>query len=290
MASYVSNAEKEAIFALVDYNIIYGSGSLLNGIASAACTGFTSISSPITAAEVKNIFDLYYGGKNGKWYLSKSIFNEIGDLYETAAAGSLPLFATNDGWLLWGLPVVISDVMVSRSILLADLTQYAIIQKDIREDINTSLKWLEDESCLRSVYRVNGDATWATPITEADGSVVHPFVMASGEENSSSSSSSNSSSSNSSESSSSSYVRDWTSSSQSSASTQSQSSGSSGSSVSSLSSEGHSISSESSKSESSESESSDSESISSGSSDSSSMDYSNSSESTSSSESSPEDD
>ena len=195
MASYISEAQKEAIFAKVDYEIVYGVGNGLNGIDSAAATGFASISSPITAAELKNIYDLYYGGKNGKWYLAKDIYNEITDLYMTAANGSIPLVFTSDGPILWGLPVIISDVMTDRSILLADLTQYVIIQKGLKEDINTSLKWVEDESCLRSVYRINGASSWATPITLADGSVVHPFVMATGEEKSSSSSESSDSSS-----------------------------------------------------------------------------------------------
>lgn len=206
IASYVSKAQKEATLALVDYNIVYGDGSLCNGIASSAATGFSAISAPITAGELKDIFDKYYGGKNGKWYISKDLFNEIGDLYETAAAGSIPLFATENGWILWGLPVVISDVLTDRTILLADLTQYAIAQKDLVEDINKSLKWVEDETCLRTVFRVNGGSLWKTSITLADGTEVHPFVMNTGLENSSSSSTSSSSSSISSQSSSSSSI------------------------------------------------------------------------------------
>ena len=215
MASYVSKVQKEATLALVDYNIVYGDGSLCNGIASSTATGFSAISSPITAGELKDIFDKYYGGKNGKWYLSKDIFNEITDLYETASAGSIHLIATVNGWMLWGMPVVISDVLLDRTILLADLTQYALAQKDIVEDINRSLKWVEDETCLRTVFRVNGGALWKTPITLADGSVVYPFVMDSGHDNNSSSSSSTS------------YVKNWSSSSSSSSSTESSSSSSS---------------------------------------------------------------
>lgn len=192
IASYISKAQKEATLALVDYNIVYGDGSLCNGIASSPATGFVSISSPITAGELKDIFDKYYGGKNGKWYISKDLFNEIGDLYETASAGSIPLTATENGWILWGLPVIISDVLTDRTILLADLSQYAVAQKDLVEDVNKSLKWVEDETCLRTVFRINGGSLWVSPITLADGTVVHPFVMNAGLENSSSSSSSSS--------------------------------------------------------------------------------------------------
>jgi len=203
LPSYISDSQSEAAMALIDYNIVHGDGSFMNGIASDPSTGTVSTTDPITSAELKDIFDLYYGGKAGKWYLSKSVWNQITDLAITTS--NFPLVFTPDGPILWGYPVIVTSVMEDNEILLADMTQYIIIQKEIRQAVNESVLYLTDEQILRSVIRMNGQSAWKTAITLGDGSVVHPFVMSAtfGENSSSStsyidnwsSSSSNSSSS-----------------------------------------------------------------------------------------------
>ena len=197
LPSYISDSQSEAAMALIDYNIVHGDGSFMNGIASDPSTGTVSTTDPITSAELKDIFDLYYGGKAGKWYLSKSVWNQITDLAITTS--NFPLVFTPDGPILWGYPVIVTSVMEDNEILLADMTQYIIIQKEIRQAVNESVLYLTDEQILRSVIRMNGQSAWKTAITLGDGSVVHPFVMsATFGENSSSSTS---------------YVEEWSSSS-----------------------------------------------------------------------------
>ena len=197
LGAYVSKAAQDAIAFLVDRAIVYGSGSSLNGIAAHVSTGFSAISAPITAAELKDCLDKYYGGKDAKWVMGQDLWVEVGDLWDKVAtqAPGVPLtFGTDGTPYLWGYEVIVSDVMSDRSFVLGDFSQYAIVQKEIQEAVNESLKFVEDESYFRFVVRINGSVLWNTAITTTDGSTVHPFVMKTADEQSSSSSSSSSSS------------------------------------------------------------------------------------------------
>ena len=251
LASYINKSAEEALITLADDSIIHSNG-LMEGIAGAAATGHVAMTDPMTIAELHNFFDKYYGGPLGKWYVSKVIFGQILDLFETAAAGSILLTSSEGKYYLFGYEVVVSPTLLVNEMVLADLSQFVIIQKEIQSDVNESLKFLEDEKYFRFVLRISGASLWKSPITLADGSVVHPFVMTTDMEESSSSESS--------------YVENWSSSS----SSKSNSSDSSGSS----------------QSDSSQSDSSDSGSDSSESSSESSEQDSSSSDSTNSSDSS----
>ncbi|MBU2249112.1 MAG: phage major capsid protein, partial [Gammaproteobacteria bacterium] len=187
LVSYMSFALKEAIMYKVDRAIVYGVPGEMAGIALDPATGAVAISAPIAVGELKDIFDLYYGGAKGKWYVSKGIWNEITDLYDDP---TIPLTFGDSGPMLWGMPVVVSDVFDERDLMLGDLSQYLIIQKEITSAISIHLKYLEDESVMRFVLRINGQGLWTGPITLQDTSTVHPFVMTTGGEMSSSSSSS----------------------------------------------------------------------------------------------------
>ena len=233
LVQYVQKTAQEAIQWLVDRAILYGNGAQLNGVATHAATGFSAIAGAITAANLKDIFDLYYGGDQGVWVLGQDLWIEITNLWDTATqTPAIPLTWDADGTArLWGYPVVVTDVMSDRSICLGDFSQYVIIQKEVNAAVSESLKFLEDESCFRFVLRINGSPMWVSPLTVNDGSIVHPFVMSAGDEQSSSSSQSSASSSSHSSSSSSSSVDSSSSSSSSSSSENySQSSGSTSSS------------------------------------------------------------
>ena len=228
LQSYISMGAEQGLKALIDYNIVYGSGSLMTGIAGHPSTGFVYVGLEISLGELKDMVDAYYGGKSGKWYISQQRWNQVGDLFDDPA---LPLTWDDKGPMLWGYRVVVTDVVPQGTIMLADLTQYVIVQKEMTSAVNKSLKFLENSQYFRYVMRLNGTGLWVGPVTLDDDSIVHPFVMATGEESSSygemtSSSSSSSSSSNSSSSSSSSSSIDSSSSSSSSNSSSSSSSSS----------------------------------------------------------------
>ena len=234
LQSYISMAAEQGLKALIDRNIVYGSGSLMTGIAGHPSTGFVDVGVDLSLQELKDIVDLYYGGPKGKWYVSMQRWRQIGDLFDDPA---LPLTWDDKGPMLWGYRVVVTDVVPFGSMLLADLSQYVIVEKKMTTAVNESLLFLESEKYFKYEIRVNGNGLWVGPITLGDNSIVHPFVMATGEESSSygemtsssssSSSSSNSSSSNSSSSSSSSVDSSSSSSSDSSSSSSVDSSSSS---------------------------------------------------------------
>ena len=195
LGQYVSKTANDAIKYIMDRAIVYGAQPTMTGIAGHACTGFSAISAPVTAAELKDVYDLYYQNKNGCWVFSQNLWVEVTNLWDTATqTPQIPLTWMDDGTpILWGLPVIVSDAMNDRSFVLGDFSQYVVIQKEIQQDINESLKYLEDESILRFVVRTNGSPMWVSGLTTQDGSVVHPFVMKTDDELSSSSSSSSSS-------------------------------------------------------------------------------------------------
>jgi len=201
LGQYVSRAARDAIKYIMDRAIVYGVQPQMNGIAGHGCTGFSAISSPITADELKDCYDLYYQNPNGCWVFSQDLWIEITDLWDTATkTPEIPLTWNADGTpILWGLPVIVSDAMNDRSFVLGDFSQYVVIQKEIQQDINNSLKFVEDESILRFVVRTNGSPMWTNSgITTQDGGTVHPFVMKDADELSTSSSSSEAHSSSSS--------------------------------------------------------------------------------------------
>ena len=197
LSAYMNDSAEEALKGVIDYSIVHGNG-VMNAIKSSAATGFISLTDPLTWAELHNFFDAYYGGVNGKWYVSKVRFGQILDLYKTVAGGSILLTASEGKYYLFGYEMVVSDMMLDNDIMLADLTQYVIVQKEMTTAVNESLKFVEDEKYFRYVLRVNGGSIWQAPVTLADGSVVYPFVMLDTMENSSSSYSSQSNSSSSS--------------------------------------------------------------------------------------------
>jgi len=195
LGQYVGYVAQEAIKYYIDNAIVFGNGSQMNGIVSHACTGSSAIAGALTAANLKDIYDLYYGGSDGCWVFSQDMWVEVTNLWDAVAtqAPGIPLtWNANGQAILWGLPVVVNSAMNDRTILIGDFTQYTIIQKEMTQAVNESLKFVEDESYLRFVLRINGSPTWVGAKTLNDSSVVHPFVIATGMEQSSSSSSSSS--------------------------------------------------------------------------------------------------
>jgi len=188
LGQFVQKAASDAIKWIVDTNIVYGGGAL-NAIANHPATGFSDVAGVITAAELKDIYDLYYQNKNGCWVVSQDMWIDITNLWDTATqTPQIPLTWDMDGTpILWGYPVIVSDVMRDTSLVLGDFSQYVIAQKEMTQAVNESLKFVEDESYLRFVLRINGSSMWAGPMTLTDGSVVHPFVMKTDDEQSTSS-------------------------------------------------------------------------------------------------------
>jgi HK97 family phage major capsid protein len=83
---------------------------------------------------------------------------------------------------LFGLPVIPNEHMAALGtpgdILLADLSEYLLADKGAPQAASSiHVRFLNDETTFRFVYRVDGQPTWKKPLTPKNGSsTVSPFV------------------------------------------------------------------------------------------------------------------
>jgi len=83
--------------------------------------------------------------------------------------------------LLLGRPVVpveYAETLGDKGdILLADFSQYVLIEKGLRSDSSIHVRFLNDEQTFRIIYRVNGQPIWSKALTPFKGSATQsPFV------------------------------------------------------------------------------------------------------------------
>lgn len=62
-------------------------------------------------------------------------------------------------------------------IVLADLSQYEIVDGEMRVDFSSDVQFTTDSSVFRLSYRIDGQSLWPAPITAYDGSTRAPFVV-----------------------------------------------------------------------------------------------------------------
>jgi HK97 family phage major capsid protein len=64
-------------------------------------------------------------------------------------------------------------------ILLADMSQYVIIDKDVQAASSIHVQFLTDQVCYRFVYRCDGQPKIAAPLTPFKGgaNTLSPFVV-----------------------------------------------------------------------------------------------------------------
>jgi HK97 family phage major capsid protein len=76
------------------------------------------------------------------------------------------------------IPVEYAETLGTKGdILLADFSQYLLIEKGLRSDISMHVRFLNDEQTFRIIYRVNGQPVWSKAITPYKGSNTQsPFV------------------------------------------------------------------------------------------------------------------
>ena len=62
-------------------------------------------------------------------------------------------------------------------IILADLSQYALISTDVRQAASMHVSFATDETAFRAVWRVDGSSIWDSALTPFKGSnTTSPFV------------------------------------------------------------------------------------------------------------------
>ncbi|MCI0423638.1 MAG: phage major capsid protein [Acidobacteria bacterium] len=103
---------------------------------------------------------------------------------ENVGGFAAPIFVppSNGGFgMLLGKPVIpveYAETLGDKGdILLADLSQYLLIEKGLRSDSSLHVRFLNDEQTFRIIYRVNGQPIWSKALTPYKGAnTLSPFV------------------------------------------------------------------------------------------------------------------
>ena len=71
-----------------------------------------------------------------------------------------------------------SEAGTRGDVILADLSQYLIAEKQVNKQISGHVRFIYDESCLKLTYRADGAPAWSAPcLPENSTTLVSPFVV-----------------------------------------------------------------------------------------------------------------
>ena len=126
---------------------------------------------------------------NAVWFIHQDIEPELDNMVMPAGASSVPVYLPPTGIsgsrynTLYGMPVFpieqCQTLGTAGDIMLADLSQYILIDKGpMQSAASIHVKFIYDETCLRFVYRVDGQPWWVSALTPFHGTTtVSPFVV-----------------------------------------------------------------------------------------------------------------
>ena len=195
--SFVSEGFAEEFGFKLDDAIINGSGAgqplgILNAPALNALTppvGQTATT--ITYDNVSNMRSRLYtrSWPNAVWFINQNCEVELDNMVMPAGASSVPVYLPPTGVsgsrynTLYGAPVIpleqCQTLGTVGDIILADLSQYILIDKGpIQSAASIHVKFTYDETCLRFVYRCDGQPWWVSTLTPFNSTdTVSPFVV-----------------------------------------------------------------------------------------------------------------
>ena len=169
---------------------IMNSGCLITVAAEAA--------QPITTIWSQNIVNMWArlwarSQQNAVWFINQDCFPQLYQMGIVVGVGGAPIYQPPGGLsaspysTILGRPVIpieyCSTLGVVGDIILADMSQYVTITKGgIAQASSIHVKFYNDESVFRWVMRVDGQPTWAAPLTPFKGAAntQSPFVTLAG--------------------------------------------------------------------------------------------------------------
>lgn len=122
---------------------------------------------------------------NAVWLINANTEPQLFELNEKlGAAGMAPAYQTQPGmrysWLFNApvIPVEYCETLGTEGdIMLADLSQYIIADKDPKQVVSVHVRFAYDEQVFKFTYRVDGSPLWASPITPYRSTdTISPFV------------------------------------------------------------------------------------------------------------------
>ena len=124
---------------------------------------------------------------NSVWFINTDCTAQIYQMSLSVGTGGMPMFMlpgslpNSPAGTLMGRPVVETEYNSTLGtlgdIVLADMSQYAMIQRDVTAASSIHVQFLTDQTCFRFVYRCDGQPKIAAPLTPFHGTnTLSPFV------------------------------------------------------------------------------------------------------------------
>jgi HK97 family phage major capsid protein len=124
---------------------------------------------------------------NSVWYINTDVTPQLYALQLSVGTGGMPMYMApgslpnSPAGALLGRPVVETEFNSTLGdagdIVLADMSQYALIDKDVQAASSIHVQFLTDQVAFRFVYRVDGQPKMAAPLTPyKGGGTLSPFV------------------------------------------------------------------------------------------------------------------
>ena len=192
LESFVTKAFAEEFGFMMDYYIMNGSGvGQPLGIMNSGCliTVTRNTANDIVFADIMGMWKQFPVQSRGKAVWLVNQVSEV-ELYGLTLTDYVPLYMPAGGLsgnmygTLMGKPVLpieqtSDDVGTTGDIMLADLSQYIMIDKGaLKTASSLHVNFLYDEQVLRFTYRVDGQPWWSSAITSFGGNnTVSPFVV-----------------------------------------------------------------------------------------------------------------
>jgi HK97 family phage major capsid protein len=195
LGSIVEQAFSEEIAFKTENAIVNGSGAGEPlGIMNAGCMVSVTKENNQAADTVvfENILKMWSrawgaGRKNAVWLISQDVEPQLYSMSLAVGAGGSAVYLPSGGLSvspyasLFGRPVIpveyCDNVGDSGDIILADFSQYALIDKPAATSYSIHFMFSTDEQTFRVVYRVDGQPLWKNALTPYNGgSTLSPFV------------------------------------------------------------------------------------------------------------------
>ena len=178
LAGWLESHAREAVARQLQQFIIRGTGAgMPQGIVNSPCLVQVARAgaNAIGLADVTQMWEqMWAAGKSRCVWLinSQTVMSQIGNI-------ALANVFDNASHTLLSRPVIEIDACPTLGhlgdIILADLSQYVLVDREEKGTISIHVRFIFDESVFRFVYRVDGEPTWAATET-VNGVATSPFI------------------------------------------------------------------------------------------------------------------
>jgi HK97 family phage major capsid protein len=195
LAGIINQGAAEELDFMINDDILNGLGAAgpLGILNSGALVSVSKEAGQIAATVVtENIYKMWArmhprSKANATWYINTDVTPQLYALKLDVGTGGMPMFMgpgslpNSPSGTLLGRPVVETEFNASLGtvgdIVLADMSQYAMIDRDVQAASSIHVQFLTDQTAYRFVYRCDGQPKIAKPLTPYKGSgTLSPFV------------------------------------------------------------------------------------------------------------------